>query len=194
LASAFLIFDGFVAFQWVHAPLLNPILSFLSGGLLLLSAFKGKRIGRSFRYLPGAMIAISGIVMVLSTYFSSPILSETWPVASISLGVALMGFGLSQFVLDGKRFLSISKRGVKFKHGIAPEQRFDWTQVVELFVEDKDIVLSIYRGKTLKFKPEPCDLQHLRSRVDGLVREAHQSSSKPLSPKSIVPVKEAVGK
>lgn len=178
VVASLMILNGIIQLQWIHAPLGKPLLSFGMAALLITSLVFGRKIKRKFRYLPGTMLALSGTVLIWITWDEVAVSDLPWPIMYYVLGFVFLLFGISQFFVDGERWMSISSRSVKLKHNMMAQKRHPWDTIEEVTVEEKDIMVLFRDGHSIRVKPEPCDMQHLRSRVDIIFRSAHAQDAK----------------
>lgn len=172
LAASVLLTYGIIQLQVIHAPIYKPFASFAMVALLVLSMTVGNRYRRKFRQLPGSMITVAGIVLMINSWSEFTSTDLIWPVVFYTSGMASIILGLSQFLLDGKRWMSVSNRSVKLKHSIFPLKRHPWEKIHEVSVDDRDVVVFFRDGQTVRVQPERCDMQHLRSKVDAIYRSA----------------------
>lgn len=174
LAVSLLMIDGIIQLQMVNAPIYKPVVSFLMVALLVLSMTLGNRCRRRFRYLPGLMISLGGAVLMMNAWSDFMTTDWIWPVLLYGAGMSCIIAGLSQFLIDGPRWMTLSSRSVKLKHTMFPLRRHPWEQIKDLSVDERDVVIELRDGHTVRVQPERCDMQHLRSRVDGIYRSAHK--------------------
>ena len=167
-----LLLDGILQLQYIHAPLGKTLTCFAVALGLLASFSFWKYLRKRMRYLPGMLIAFAGAVIIWSTWDEVEISDLPWPLMLYCTGWAFVVAGFTQLFVDGERWMSLSSRSVRLKKNLFAETRHSWDKVSDILVEDTEIQLHYKNGVVVKVQPERCDMQHLRSRVNLILRTA----------------------
>jgi hypothetical protein len=176
--AGFLLTNGIIQLRYIHAPIGKPLACFIGAALLVLSFSFYKLLKRRLRYLPGLLSSLCATIMIFTTWDEVAVSDLPWPMLFYVSGFLFVVVGLTQLLIDGKRWMSMSSRSVRLKNSMFEQKRHPWSTIEEVTVEETDILILLKDGQTIRVQPEHCDMQHLRSRVDIIFRSAHSDPSR----------------
>jgi hypothetical protein len=174
----FLVANALRQFEDGGGEIFGKIAGVVLGFLMLASLATPQHLRQTYRYLPGMVIALAGIVLWWNTSANMATYYSHWhqPLIYVAYGLGILG--LIQPLVDIKRYAYFGTKGVRYHMRPFQKSELSWSDVNSIDYHDEHFELSLKDGRSLKMVPQYAKSTNLRAHLDQLFYSSKSNPSK----------------